>query len=51
MDSYTYLEPIRTLLAKAETLKAETNTSFTATLCVWALITFLNMRVWWVGDE
>jgi hypothetical protein len=44
MNNDTYLEPFRAFLAKAEALEAETNASFTAALCIWALITFLKEK-------
>jgi hypothetical protein len=37
-----YLEPVGTLLPKAETLKTETDARLASTLCVWPLITFLR---------
>jgi hypothetical protein len=42
MNNDAYLEPFWAFLAKAEALKAETNASFTAAFCIWALITFLK---------
>ena len=42
MNNDAYLEPLWAFLAKAEALETETNASFTAALCIWALITFLK---------